>query len=106
MAETTFDPLSPETLADPGPAYSALRAACPFHHHVSGTHDFHVLSDYAEIKDAVLKDNPVWSFRFGNAAKDSISDVGLKTDPPFHNAFRAALLPGFAQRQLQGYAAR
>jgi cytochrome P450 len=106
MTELKFDPLDAETLANPGPHYSGLRAACPFHHHVSGPHDFYVLSDHAEIKNAVLQDNPVWSFRFGNAAKDSISDVGFKTDPPFHNAFRAALLPGFAPRQLQTYAAR
>jgi len=106
MTKVRFDPLDPETLHDPGPHYSGLRAACPFHHHVSGPHDFYVLSDHAEIKNTVLQDNPVWSFRFGNAAKDSISDVGFKTDPPFHNAFRAALLPGFAPRQLQAYAAR
>ena len=30
-----FDPLSPQTLADPGPAYSQLREQCPFHRHVS-----------------------------------------------------------------------
>ena len=106
MKDIAFDPLSPEALENPGPHYSALRAACPFHRHVSESHDFYVLSDHAEIREKVLADNPVWSFRFGNAAKDSISDVGLKTDPPFHNAFRAALLPGFAPAQLKAYAAR
>jgi cytochrome P450 len=103
MAEVKFDPLSPETLANPGPAYSELRAACPFHHHVSEQHDFFVLSDYNEIKNSILQDNPVWTFRFGNAAKDSISDVGFKTDPPFHNAFRMAVLSGFAPRLLESY---
>ena len=78
--EFKFDPLSPETMADPGPAYSELRARCPFHHHKSEIHDFYVTSRYDEIKRDVLSDNPVWSFRFGNAAKDTMGDVGVVTD--------------------------
>src|SRR4051812_41000856 len=91
----TFDPLGPEALADPGKAYSELRARCPFHHHKSDTHDFYVTSRYDEIKREVLADSPVWSFKFGNAAKDTISDVGFVTDNPFHKAFKAVLQPGF-----------
>lgn len=91
-----FDPFSPEALADPGTAYGALRAACPFHHRpADGTNpDFYVLSDYAEIRSEVLADNPIWSFRFGNAMKDSISDVGFKTDGAFHAAFRQVVQRG------------
>ena len=48
-----FDPLSPQTLADPGPAYSQLRERCPFHHHRTETHDFYVTSRYDEIKQQV-----------------------------------------------------
>ena len=98
-----FDPLSPQTLAEPGPAYSQLRERCPFHHHQSEKHDFYVTSRYEEIKREVLADNPVWSFKFGNAAKDTMSDVGFVTDPPFHMAFRAALQPGLLPRALRGY---
>jgi cytochrome P450 len=96
-----FDPLSPETLAEPGPAYSQLRERCPFHHHRSETHDFYVTSRFDEIKQQVLTDNPVWSFKFGNAAKDTMSDVGFVTDSPFHQAFRAALAPGLAPRVMK-----
>ena len=96
-----FDPLSPQTLADPGPAYSQLRERCPFHHHRTETHDFYVTSRYDEIKQQVLADNPVWSFRFGNAAKDTMGDVGFVTDPPFHQAFRAVLAPGLAPRAVK-----
>jgi len=99
-----FDPLSPQTLAEPGPAYSGLRERCPFHHHRSETHDFYVTSRYDEIKAEVLGENPVWSFKFGNAAKDTMSDVGIVTDPPFHQAFRAVLQPGFTPRALQARA--
>lgn len=100
-----FDPMAPETLADPGAAYSELRAKCPFHLYEGPDFKFAITSDYREIKEEILQDSPVWSFRFGNAAKDTISDVGFKTDPPFHMAFRAALTPGFAPRQLAKYEA-
>jgi cytochrome P450 len=103
---SSFDPLSPETLAEPGPAYSGLREQCPFHHHKTETHDFYVTSRHDEIRQHVLADNPVWSFRFGNAAKDTFGDVGFVTDPPFHMAFRAALLPGMSPRVLKAYEPR
>jgi cytochrome P450 len=103
QASEGFDPLSPQTLADPGPAYSQLRERCPFHHHVSATHDFYVTSHHDEIRREVLADNPVWSFKFGNAAKDTMSDVGIVTDPPFHMAFRAVLQPGLSPKAMQAY---
>lgn len=110
MQETTppwtFDPLSQQTLDEPGAAYSQLRERCPFHHHRSDVHDFYVTSRYEEIKREVLSDNPVWSFKFGNAAKDTMSDVGFVTDPPFHMAFRAVLQPGLLPKALQGYTPR
>src|SRR5258706_61125 len=96
-----FAPWSGRPLAAPGPAYSQLRERCPFHHHRSETHDFYVTSRYDEIRQQVLADNPVWSFKFGNAAKDTMSDVGIVTDAPFHQAFRAVLTPGLTARVLQ-----
>jgi cytochrome P450 len=104
--DTAFDPLSPQTMAEPGPAYSRLRERCPFHHHRSESHDFYVTSRYDEIREQVLADNPVWSFKFGNAAKDTMSDVGIVTDPPFHMAFRAVLNPGMLPRALKAYEPR
>lgn len=98
-----FDPLSPQALENPGPAYSELRERCPFHHHRSDTHDFYVTSRHDEIRQQVLADNPVWSFKWGNAAKDTMGDVGFVTDPPFHMAFRAALQQGLLPKALQVY---
>jgi cytochrome P450 len=106
QSEATFDPLAPATMREPGPAYSALRERCPFHHHVSDKHDFYVTSRYDEIRREVLSDNPVWSFRWGNAAKDTISEVGFVTDPPFHMTFKSALQPGLLPRVVQGFAPR
>src|SRR4051794_28507539 len=102
-APWTFDPLSAQTLAEPGAEYSALRERCPFHHHRSDAHDFYVTSRYDEIKREPLSDTPVWSFKCGNAAKDTMSDVGFFPDPPFHMAFRAALQSGFSPKALQAY---
>ena len=98
-----FDPMSAKTLADPGAAYSELRERCPFHHYKGEHYEFYITSDYEEIKRDILADNPVWSFKFGNAAKDTISEVGFKTDPPFHMAFRAAMQPGLLPKAVIRY---
>lgn len=101
--DLAFNPLSAQTLDEPGPAYSQLRERCPFHHHQTDTHDFYVTSHHDEIRHEVLADNPVWSFKFGNAAKDTMGGVGFVTDPPFHMAFRAVLQQGLLPRALQVY---
>jgi cytochrome P450 len=104
-AEVKFDPFSEDALADPGATYGTLRAACPFHHRPAGDGqpEFYVLSDHAEIKNDILQGNPVWSFRFGNAAKDSISDVGFKTDGAFHAAFRMVVQRGLTPAAVKAY---
>ncbi|MGB8364185.1 MAG: cytochrome P450 [Rhizomicrobium sp.] len=105
MAEFVFNPFDPKVVADPGPAYSELRAKCPFYRFDGPGQTFWITSDYQEIRNDILQDNPVWSFRFGNAQKDTISDVGFKTDPPFHGAFRNEIARGLTPKALQRYAA-
>ena len=103
MSAPRFDPFAPEVVADPGPAYSALRARCPFARHDGPDQTFWILSDYREIREEILQDNPLWAFRWGNAQKDGISDVGFKTDPPFHIGFRNAIARGFTPKRLAPY---
>lgn len=103
MTEYRFDPLAPTAMEDSGAAYSELRARCPFYKYEGEQFQFWITSHYDEIKRDILADNPVWSFKFGNAAKDTISEVGFKTDPPFHNAFRLAMQPGLAPKAVQRY---
>lgn len=103
MNDYAFDPMGPETLRDPGRAYSELRQRCPFHHYRGEDYAFYVTSRHDEIRREILADNPVWSFKYGNAAKDTISEVGFKTDPPFHNAFRSAMQPGLSPKAVQRY---
>lgn len=105
MSEYRFDPMSAETLSDAGTAYSELRGRCPFHEYRGDDYRFHIASDYEEIRRDILADNPIWSFKYGNAAKDTISEVGFKTDPPFHRAFRLAMQPGLAPKAVQRYEA-
>ena len=105
MSDYAFDPFDPTVVADPGPAYAELRARCPFHRFDGPDQTFWITSDYREIREEIFQDSPIWSFRWGNAQKDTISDVGFKTDPPFHMAFRNEIARGLAPRQLHRYAA-
>ena len=105
MADFSFDPFDPKVVADPGPAYSELRTKCPFQRFDGPDQTFWILSDYNEIRADILSNNPVWSFRFGNAQKDTISDVGFKTDPPFHMAFRNEIGRGLRPQALERYGA-
>lgn len=97
-----FDPTSPEVLADPGATYGELARQCPFYMLETDQHRFWITSDYDEIRNDVLSDNPHWSFKWGNAAKDTAHDTGIVTDPPFHMAFRDVLLPGLTPAALKG----
>jgi cytochrome P450 len=110
-AGVDFDPLSDATIKDPGPAYSALAAKCPFHRYVGPDYAFYVTSDYQQIREEVLADDkPIWSFKFGNSAKDwgaqdgEMNNVGFMTDPPFHTEWAAALRKGMTPVKLRSYA--
>jgi cytochrome P450 len=109
MADTQFDPLSEETIREPGPAYSQLAATCPFHHYTGPDFDFHIVSDYDQIRNEVLADNPVWSFKWGNAAKDwgaedgDMNNVGFMTDPPFHTDWMTQLRRGVTPAKIRDY---
>ncbi len=52
-ADFHFDPLDPETVHNPGPAYSALAKQCPFYHYKGKEYEFYITSDYKEIRDKV-----------------------------------------------------
>lgn len=103
MKDFHFDPLDHDTAADPGTSYSELRARCPFYKYDGEQFQFWITSHYDEIRRDILSDNPTWSFKYGNAAKDTISEVGFKTDPPFHNAFRMSMQPGLSAKAVQRY---
>lgn len=104
-ADFAFDPLDPETVRNPGPAYSELAAKCPFYHYEGDEYQFYITSDYKEIRDKVLADNPYWSFKWGDAPMDweTFSDFGILTDPPFHLEYIAALRKGMTPSRMRYY---
>lgn len=103
--DLAFDPLSPETIREPGPAYSELAAKCPFHYYEGDDYKFYITSDYREIRDKILSDNPYWSFQWGDAPKDweSFNNFGFMTDPPFHLEWAAALRRGMTPSRMRYY---
>ena len=103
-----FDPLDPATVHNPGPAYSELAAKCPFYHYKGDDFEFYITSDYKEIREQVLADNPIWSFKWGDGPRDweQFSNFGILTDPPFHFDYMSALRKGMAPSQLKVYKPR
>ncbi|PJG46734.1 cytochrome [Sphingobium sp. LB126] len=104
-ADHVFDPLDPDTVRNPGPAYSALARQCPFYHYKGDDYQFYITSDYKEIRDKILSDNPTWSFKWGDAPMDweTFSDFGILTDPPFHLEYIAALRKGMTPARMRYY---
>lgn len=100
-----FDPLHPDTVREPGPAYSELAAKCPFHRYDGDEFNFFITSDYKEIRDEILSDNPTWSFKWGDSAKDweAFNDFGFMTDPPFHLEWASALRKGMTPKRMKYY---
>ena len=105
-AKTTsyqFDPRDAEVVENPGKAYSELRARCPFHHVKDDKLEFWITSDYDEIKNHVLKDNPVtdWTFKYGNSLVTYAYNTGIVTDMPEHAFWRSFLGQAVAPKPLQ-----
>jgi cytochrome P450 len=93
-----YDPLAPETLADPFPAYAALRARCPVHRYDDFTPPFFTLSRHDDVLDG-LRDWSTWSMRYGDNPQ-YISPSGLFNDPPEHTMFRRLFNRAFTPRTV------
>jgi cytochrome P450 len=93
MAETHFNPMDPEFLADPYPTYHRLRTEDPVHWNPLG---FWVLTRYEDVV-AVLRDQrfakeamiAAVAARFG-IAPGTIGLSMLDRDPPDHTRLRAS----------------
>jgi cytochrome P450 len=93
-----YDPLAPDTLEDPFPAYRALRESCPVHHNPAFSPPFFTLSRYDDVL-AGLRDWELWSMRYGDNPQ-YMSASGLFNDPPEHTAFRKLFNRGFTPRTV------
>lgn len=80
-----FDPYSPETLADPYPAYAWLREHHPTFYVEAG--DYWVLSRYDDVV-AALRDHTRFSSAQGTGRSRSTNPNLIDCDPPDHTRLR------------------
>ena len=105
----TFDPFDPAHLADPYPAYRALRDSDPVHHHTgdgTASHpEFWALSRYADVDAAVTAPETFSSASGLTFYRDEIAKLGLAPtivmmDPPEHSAKRRLLAKAFSPKRV------
>lgn len=101
-----YDPYDAALLADPYPAYRALRDHDPVHRHRGrgGDEDFYVLSRFADVWDAVRRPD-VFSSAQGITLRDETAQLGLAPtivmmDPPRHTRLRALIGSAFTPRRV------
>lgn len=102
-----FDPLDPEFVRDPYPAYARLREEDPVHHRAADerTPSFWALSRFADVWDAVRRPEHFSSAQGLTFFADEIGRLGLPPnivmlDPPRHTRLRALIGRGFTPRQV------
>lgn len=95
----TYDPLSPETLADPMAATAPLRAGCPVHRFDGFEPPFYTLARYDDVLTA-LKDVETFSSRYGQGPHFT-EERGMKSDPPTHTFFRRLVSKAFTARAVR-----
>jgi cytochrome P450 len=103
---TTFNPMDPEFLADPYPAYHRLRAEDPVHQSPLG---FWVLTRYddvvATLRDPRCVKEPLAvlvAARFGVAVPPGVGLSMLDRDPPDHTRLRSLVSKAFTPRVVEG----
>ena len=93
---TDYDPFSVDVLADPFPAYAALRAECPVHRFDGFDPPFMTVTRHADVR-AMLRDDTTWTARYGQSPRHSVQGC-LFTDPPEHTMYRKLVQQGFTPR--------
>ncbi|MEY4373716.1 MAG: hypothetical protein RL219_2485, partial [Actinomycetota bacterium] len=84
----SYDPLAPDTVADPFPAYAWLRDQCPVHKTEQFGHPVYTVSRRVDVH-RILTDPWSWSNRLGPgvgyAGAERTGDIE-RFDPPEHTA--------------------
>jgi cytochrome P450 len=94
-----YDPMAPETLADPFTAHTALREQCPVHHYDGfGENGFYTLSRYEDVVD-LFKNLDRWSGTYGQGPI-YYQEGGLRSDPPEHTTYRRLVTRAMPARQV------
>lgn len=95
-----FDPLSPETMADPYPDYQRMREHCPVHHHDGMEAPFNMVFRHADVR-AVNMNAKVWSARYGTGP-GYMRSIGFFADGKPHAEFRAIFKARVSLNSLEG----
>ena len=90
---SAWDPLAPETLADPGPGWAALLRDEPVHFYEKFEPPFYTLSRHADVAHA-LRDIETYSSHYGQGPRFTTAG-GLLSDPPEHTRFRRIVQRAF-----------
>ena len=98
VADVVYDPFSPETLADPAPAYQQLLDQCPVHRYDGFDPPFYSLSRYADVQEA-LRDVATYSSHYGQGP-NMIVPGSMQSDPPQHTFFRRLVQQAFTPRAI------
>lgn len=97
-----YDPVGPDTLANPMPAYAALRAECPVHRFDGLERPMYTFALREDVQ-SVLTDPELWSNRFGPGIAMGGEVVGdlQRYDPPVHETRRRFLRAPFLPRAVE-----
>jgi cytochrome P450 len=105
LPETSkFDPLAPEVLANPFPAYKALRDTQPVQHYDGLAVPYYILLKHRDVYDACV-DTDRYTAKFGPSPA-FMDPATLREDGAAHLAFRMLLQGRFTPRSLNEFRAR
>lgn len=94
-----YNPLGPEVMDDPFPAYAAMRAQCPVHRFDGHEPPFYTAFKYADVVEIVMNRDD-WTARYGISPQFQ-RGVGFNNDGPEHLKFRRAVLAGLTPRSIE-----
>ena len=95
-----FDPFDPETIADPFPAYRALRDEAPVYR--CEARGFWVVSRYDDVTQ-VLRDHSRFSSGAGVGSEWRPVPMMISVDPPDHTHLRRMVQREFTPRAIAGW---
>ncbi|TDZ44127.1 cytochrome P450 [Mycobacteroides franklinii] len=101
VQETTFDPMDPQTAANPHVGYRALLAGGRVHY--NRKRNIFILCRYEDVR-AAARNDALLSNRDGVVRARFDVPVLLNMDRPRHTELRRKALPGFTRGALEGWA--
>ena len=101
---TSYDPFSPEVLADHALPYPHLHHDAPVHRFDGFDPPFYTLSRYQDVENA-LRDVATYSSEFGQGPRFT-PPAGMLSNPPQHTFFRNLVQKAFTPRAIDALTGR